>query len=157
MTFSRYTATKPNPYRLDELTVLTRSHFPALLTVNEVDPNLLAVYLDDTTPPTAQQLADWQAAVAAHLPTNTPTPAQNESTILSQAVNVALPRLDQIIAAAAPILARPQPTFTNIAGAQTAMRTLDVDVDNLVAAVRDMALYQRKIIRLIAGKLDGTD
>lgn len=155
MTFSRYTATKPSPYRLDELAVLTKQQFPAALAINEVDPNLLAVYLE--TPPTGPQLSAWQAAVLAHVPTATPTAGQNEATILTQAVNTALPRLDQIIAAAPAILARAQPTFTNISGAQTAARTTDGDVDMLVAAVRDMALYQRKIIRLITGKLDGTD
>ena len=156
MTFTRYLAPLPTPHDLDECGTLTRSHFPAALSINVVDASL-AVYLDDASPPTTPALDAWRTAIAAHVPSGVPKAWQNEQTILAQAVDTALPRLDQIIAAAPAILAKTQPTFGNVSGAQTAMRVLDADFDLLVAAVRDMALYQRKIIRLITGKLDGTD
>jgi len=69
--------------------------------------------------------------------------ANNRGTIETQAREIALPRLQQIIDAA-------PATFSNLNQAQTAFQQLQ-------AAVQDVARYQRKIIRLVLGAFDGTD
>lgn len=70
------------------------------------------------------------------------TAEDNESTIRQQ-VDLALTMLQQIIDT-------PQVTFSNVAGAQTAMRALQ-------AQVKDEARVLRRLIRLAVQRFDGSD
>ena len=143
MTFTRYLAPLPTPYDLDECGTLTRSHFPAALSINVVDASL-AVYLD--AEPSQGQLDAWRTAVLAHIPSGVPKPWQNEATIRDAATQ-ALATLRNVRTQAAALKTA---TFANNTTRDNAIRScaqgLEIAADNLI-----------RLGRLTLGQLDGTD
>jgi hypothetical protein len=92
----RLTHTRPATYDCDQLEVEANAAHAGCLDVNEVEPNLIAAYWNDTDAP-AQSV--WDSVVTAHNPAPD-TPAPDPLVVLVEALQTATTIADVQAAAA---------------------------------------------------------
>lgn len=138
---NRVLAALPSGVTSRDVRALTASRWPSVIDVNEVEDNGVrhaAAYLPDNV----SDVPQWRTDVAASVPLPPPVEETNTATIDA--------RLATALAGLQTIIDTPAVTFTNLTGAQTAMRQLQ-------SQVKDEARVLRGLIRLRLGRLDAAD